>query len=78
MGNYYYSRDKKYNVLCLIPLFYNSCVIHYGSLLILIPYSFLLIFRELAYQISEQFHVLGKHINLITEVIVGGVGKAIV
>jgi ATP-dependent RNA helicase DDX49/DBP8 len=29
--------------------------------------------RELAYQISEQFHVLGKHINLTTEVIVGGV-----
>lgn len=33
------------------------------------------VFRELAYQISDQFRALGKHIGLKTEVVVGGVGE---
>lgn len=31
--------------------------------------------RELAFQISEQFALLGKPINVRTAVIVGGMGK---
>ena len=32
-------------------------------------------FRELAYQIADQFRVFGKHIGLKDTVIVGGIGK---
>ena len=34
----------------------------------------MLSFRELAYQISDQFDVFGKHIHLKVEVVVGGTG----
>ena len=32
-------------------------------------------FRELAYQIADQFRVFGRHIGLKDAVIVGGVGQ---
>ena len=31
-------------------------------------------FRELAYQIADQFRVFGRHIGLKDAVIVGGIG----
>ena len=33
------------------------------------------LFRELAYQIADQFRVFGRHIGLKDAVIVGGVGE---
>ena len=33
------------------------------------------IYRELAYQISEQFRVFGEHIAMKDAVIVGGIGE---
>lgn len=38
-------------------------------------YAHLCIYRELAYQISEQFRVFGKHIAMKDAVIVGGIGE---
>ena len=32
-------------------------------------------FRELAYQIADQFRVFGRHIGLKDAVIVGGIGE---
>ena len=32
-------------------------------------------FRELAYQIADQFRVFGRHIGLTDAVIVGGIGE---
>ena len=34
-----------------------------------------LTFRELAYQIADQFRVFGRHIGLKDTVIVGGIGE---
>lgn len=34
-------------------------------------------YRELAYQIADQFRVFGRHIGLKDAVIVGGVGKLV-
>ena len=35
----------------------------------------MLTFRELAYQIADQFRVFGRHIGLKDTVIVGGIGE---
>ena len=38
-------------------------------------YQFVLTFRELAYQIADQFRVFGRHIGLKDAIIVGGIGE---
>lgn len=45
--------------------------------MIIISFSgvFFFFFRELAFQIAEQFNVLGKPINVRVTVITGGLGK---
>lgn len=37
----------------------------------------MLSFRELAYQIRDQFVAFGKHIHLKVEVVIGGTGSIV-